>query len=69
MLSSSFLRLVAVEHRRLAFFHDVLRAAHRGGRILADDLADDQPVEQHADRREVLLDGRRAGSVRSSTST
>ena len=26
--------------------------------MIGDDLADDQPVEQHADRGEVLLDGR-----------
>jgi len=39
----------------------MLRASHRGGRIGAgENLADDQPVEQHADRGEVLLDGRRA---------
>jgi hypothetical protein len=39
----------------------VLGTAHRGGRIRAgENLADDQPVEQHADRGEVLLDGRRA---------
>ena len=26
--------------------------------LMRDDLADDEPVEQHADRGEVLLDGR-----------
>ena len=55
MLASSCLGFVAVEHRGLALFHDVLRAAHGGGRVLADHLADDEEVEQHADRREVLL--------------
>jgi hypothetical protein len=29
--------------------------AHGGGRVLAGHLADDQKVEQHADRREVLF--------------
>jgi hypothetical protein len=54
-------RLVAVEHRGLAFLDDVLRATYGGGRIGAgENLADDQPVEQHADRGEVLLDRRRA---------
>jgi hypothetical protein len=37
---------------------DVLRAADRVGRIGGDDLAGDQPVEQHADSGEVLLDRR-----------
>jgi hypothetical protein len=32
--------------------------AHRMGRIGGQDLADDEPVEQHADRGKVLLDGR-----------
>jgi len=54
-----FLRFVAVEHRGLAFLDDVLRPTHRGGRIRAgENLADDQPLEHHADRREMLLDGR-----------
>jgi hypothetical protein len=52
------LGLVAVEHRGPAFFDHVLRPAHRGGGVLFDDLPDDQPVEQHAQCREVLLDGR-----------
>ena len=47
--------LVAGEHRRFAFLHYVLGAAHRGGGILTDDLADDQPVEQHADRARCCL--------------
>lgn len=37
---------------------------HRRRRILANDLTDDQPVEQPADRRKVLLDRRRAVDVR-----
>ena len=61
MLSSSFFASSPSSTGGLAFLDDVLRPAHRGGRIGAgENLADDQPVEQHADRREVLLDGRRA---------
>ena len=37
----------------------MLRAAHRGGRIDRHDLAGHQPIEQVADRGELLLDGRR----------
>jgi hypothetical protein len=37
--------LLAIKHRRLARFHDVLRAAHRRGRVRRHDLAGDQPVE------------------------
>jgi hypothetical protein len=54
----------AVEHRRLAFLDDVAGPAHRCGRILVDDLADDEPVEQPADRGEVLLDRRCAVAMR-----
>ena len=36
----------------------MLRTPHRMGRIGGDDLAGDQPVEQHADGGEVLLDRR-----------
>jgi hypothetical protein len=36
----------------------VLRPAHRVGRVGRDHLAGDEPVEQHADRGEVLLDRR-----------
>ena len=53
-------RLVGREHRRLAFFHHVFRAAHGVGRVHVEDVAGHQPVEQHAQRRQVLLDrGRR----------
>ena len=51
-------RLFARQHRGLAGFDDVLRTAHRMSRIGRDDLAGDQPVEQHADGGEVLLDRR-----------
>ena len=50
--------LFAGQHRGLAGLDDVLRSAHRMGRIGRDDLAGDQPVEQHAYRGEVLLDRR-----------
>ena len=58
MLSEQLARLFAGQHRGLAGLDDVLGAAHRMGRIGRDDLAGDQPVEQHADRGEVLLDRR-----------
>ena len=37
----------------------MLRAAHGAGRIDRHDLAHDQPVEQHPDAGEMLLDGGR----------
>jgi len=53
-------RLFGRQHGRLAFFHDVFGAAHGVGRIHLKDVADHQPVEQHAERGQVLLDrGRR----------
>ncbi len=51
--------LLAIEHRRLAGFHHMLRPAHGGGRIVGHDLAGDQPVEQHPDGGELLLHVRR----------
>ena len=51
--------LGAVEHRRLAGLHDVLRPAHRRGRIHRHHLAGHQPVEQHAHGGELLLHARR----------
>ena len=51
--------LGAIEHRRLAGLHHVLRPAHGGGGIERHDLAGDQPVEQHAHRGELLLHARR----------
>jgi hypothetical protein len=50
--------LVLGEHRRLAAFHDMLRPTHRMRRVDREDLADDEPIEQHADRGKVLFDGR-----------
>jgi hypothetical protein len=47
--------LVFRQHRGFATAHDVLGPAHRVRRIDGEDLADDQPVEQHADRGQVLF--------------
>ncbi len=47
------------QDRGLAGPDDVFGAAHRGGGIYGQDLADHQPVEQHADGGQPLLDGRR----------
>jgi hypothetical protein len=44
------------KNRRSAAADDVLGPAHHGGRVGSDHLADHQPVEQHADGRQVLLD-------------
>ena len=51
-------RLFGRQHRRLVAFHDMLRAMHRMRRIGCDDLAGHEPIEQHADRGQVLLDCR-----------
>jgi hypothetical protein len=50
--------LVLGEHRRLAALDDALRSAHRMRRVDREHLVDDEPVEQHVDRGEVVLDGR-----------
>jgi hypothetical protein len=50
--------LVGGEHGGLAALDDVLGPAHRGGGIAGEDAASDEPIEQHADGGEVLLDGR-----------
>ena len=46
------------EHRGLAGLDDVLGSAHRARGVEGEDLADDEPVEEHAQRRQVLLDAR-----------
>jgi hypothetical protein len=51
-------RLIAIEHRGLTRLHDMGWSAHGMCRVHGDDLAGHQPVEQFADRRQVLLDGR-----------
>ena len=47
--------LVFGQHRRLAALDDMLGPTHRVRRIDGQNLADDQPVEQHADCSEVQL--------------
>ena len=47
-----------VQHRGLAALHHIARAFDGRGRIDRDHLAGDQPVEQHADRREAEFHGR-----------
>ena len=49
---------VAFENRGFAFLDDMLKPAHRGGRIDLDHPADHEPVEEHPDRSEILLHGR-----------
>ena len=41
--------------RCAAFDHDVFRATYRMRRINFDDLANDEPIEKHTYRREVLI--------------
>ena len=47
------------ENRRFAAPGNLLRSTHRSGGIEAHHLASHQPIEQDADRGEVLLDRRR----------
>jgi hypothetical protein len=51
--------LVGRQYRCLAFFNDIFGAAHGMGRIDVDDMPGNQPVEQHTERGQVLLDCRR----------
>ena len=51
------------QYRGLAGPDHVFGAAHRGGGIYGQDLADHQPVEQHAHGGQPLLDGRRRKSA------
>ena len=46
------------EHRGLAGLDDMLRSPHGARGVEGQDLADDQPVEAHAQRCQVLLDAR-----------
>ena len=50
-----FAGFVGRKHGGLALFDDVFGTAHSMRRIHLDDLADHQPVEQHAQRGQVLL--------------
>ena len=56
-------RLGRREHRRRALRDDVLRPPDGRRRVHRDNLADDEPVAEHADRRQVLLDGGRRPGV------
>src|ERR1700691_5114149 len=58
MLSSSSRACSPVSTVVLAGLDGVFRPAHRMGGIDGENLADDEIVEQHADRGEMLLDGR-----------
>jgi hypothetical protein len=49
-------RFLLGQNWRFAFLNRVLRASDRRGRIRGHDLADHQPIEQHADGGEMLLD-------------
>ena len=51
-------RLSRRQDRRRALPDDELRPPHRGRGVHGEDLVDDEPVTEHADRREVLLHGR-----------
>ena len=57
-------RLGRRQHRRRPLGHHVLRAPHRRGRIHRQHLVDDQPVAQHPDGGQVLLDRRRRPRMR-----
>src|ERR1700757_793048 len=51
--------LVSRQDRRLAFLDRLARTPDGMGRIRVDNMAGHQPVEGHADRGQVLLDGGR----------
>jgi hypothetical protein len=51
-------RLLSCQHRRLALSDRMFRSAHGVGGIHVDDVTDYQPVKQHPQRGQVLLDGR-----------
>ena len=51
-------RFYGVQHRRLTLAGGVTGPAYRRGRIVRHHLPDDEPVEQMADGRQALLDGR-----------
>ena len=56
--SAPLARLIGGQDRRFAALNDMLRLAHRMGGIRSDEVPDNEPAEQHADRGEVLLDAR-----------
>jgi len=51
-------RFLAIENRRAALGDDVFRPAHRVRRVHVDNLADHEPIKQHAYRGQALLYGR-----------
>ena len=57
--SGAWWALLGGEDRCLAGLDDVLWSPNRARGVEREDLADDEPVEEHPKRREVLLDGRR----------
>jgi hypothetical protein len=61
MLSRSSRVCFGRQHRGFAALDDMLVPAHGMGRVRGEELADHQPVEQHADRGQVLLDRRFGG--------
>ena len=52
-------RLLGRQHRGLALRDDMLWTPNGGGRVVGHHLADHQPIEEHADGGETLLDGGR----------
>ena len=48
-------RFIDVEYGRLSFLDDVLGAAHGMGRVDFENLAGDEPVEEHPESGQVLL--------------
>jgi hypothetical protein len=50
--------LLSRQDRRLAFLDRVARAPDGMGRISVNNMPDHKPVEEHANRGQVLLDGR-----------
>jgi hypothetical protein len=57
--SSAGVKGTGGEDRRLALLHDVFRTARGVGWIDVNYMADKEPVEQHAEHRQVLFDDRR----------
>jgi hypothetical protein len=55
--------LVGCKDRYLVMLDHVLRTTDRAGWIHFNDVAAGQPVEEHPDGGELLLDGRRHGRV------
>ena len=56
--SEKLAHLFAREHRRLASLDGMFRPPDIGRRIHREELAEDHPIEEHSDRRQVLLHGR-----------